>query len=135
MGRENDANLAISNLREHLVDFRHVPMGADTVRRNAFVALWEMQMSLWLATCAAHSALAINDDSPGQNRAGSQQRRKRQDGRRRITAWIGDEIGALDSLPKNLRQSIHSLAKSAGIGVFEAIPLRIHGRTLESIIG
>ena len=46
MRREDDANFAVGDVGEHLVDFGHVAMRADAVGRDAFVALRKMQMRL-----------------------------------------------------------------------------------------
>ncbi len=77
---------------KHLVDLRHVAVGADAVGRDALVAFGEVEMRLGLAAGAADAALAVDDDAVRRDRAGFQERREGQDRGGRVAAGVGDEL-------------------------------------------
>lgn len=134
VGRENDSHLAAGNVRENLVDLRHVAMRADSVGREVFIALGEMEVGLGFATGPADAADAIDDQAVWGDRAGANQRGESEDGRGRVTAWIGDEGGHADFVAIDFGQAIDGGVEAIGIGMGKTVPLGVLGRVVESVI-
>ena len=70
--REDDPHFSIRHIGEDLIDLGHVAVGANTVSGDALIAFGKMQVCFGFAAGTTDTALAIDDNSTRQNRAGSQ---------------------------------------------------------------
>src|SRR5207249_955488 len=117
-----------------LVDLGRVPMLADAVRRYTFITLREVRGQLRRPAGAAHAALAVDNEIVQVNELAGDQRRKSEDARLRIAAWIGDQRGCANTIAVKLGQSIDGPREVRRVVMSFAVPASEHGGIAQAII-
>ena len=120
---------------QNLLDLRRVAVPADVVGRDALVALGVVGGELQRAAGPGNAALRVDDDRLRIDQPGLQQRRQRQNGRRRIAARIGHQLGRRNLLAEQLGQPVDDLAQPLRVGMLLAVPLGVDFGVVQPVVG
>lgn len=135
LGREDDLWPAGGMTGHDLFDFRRVPVAADVVGRQAFVALREMSHEFGGATGTTHPAFRIDNDVVWFDNPRFEQWCQRQDGSRCVAAWVGDQVGLRDGVAKEFGQAVDRLAEPRWVDMGLAVPVVVGGGIIKAVVG
>src|SRR5579883_263696 len=124
--RENDRYRRTRHIRKCLFNLRRMPVGTYSIRRNAFIAFWEMEVQFWRASTAGNTALAVDHDTGQFNQLVCHQRRKPQNRGLRVATRVCDEPRTRQLIAIHFRQSIDRLIQILRVVVCFLVPLLVN---------